>query len=439
MARGNARTILSLDRYARILGVNPAHFNQLGTGDDDVPMPFEARCKDVWFQHDWQNSDRVGRDDLARQIETAEEDIASSLGFWPGPVWIEKEVHPFPRHFYRDVYDSGLNVRWQRKSIQPRWSKLIEAGRRAVTFIANAEELGGELTYSDEDGDGYEETATITVPTTETQPCEIKAYWPDEDGDPEFEIRDPRSVSIVGGTATLVFFSWQLVPLDLWEAFPTVNNPLAPLKINDPANRLTEVDVYREFSDFSQPSSQFFWENRPRNIHPLFDAQCNNCNGNGCPACSLESLDGCLFVRDVDLGIAVPVPASFDEESQSWSEQNFVNCRAPDQTKIWYRAGELDEKFLSGRSCEPLKQKWAEAIAWLATARLYRPFCSCGTVEKFQSNMRRDLAKTEPDGTSYVTTEADLDNPFGTRKGEVMAWRRVNKLARIRPHVAVIA
>ena len=439
MARGEEATLLSLDRYARILGVNPAHFNGLGTGDNDVPMPFEGQCRDIWFQHDWQNSDRIGRDELSRQIRTAEEDIAAELDFYPAPFWIEKEVHPFPRPFRPAQYDIGLNNRWQRKSIIPKWGKLIEAGRRAVTLLALPTEAGGTLVYSDEDGDGYEETATISIVTTVTEACEIKAYFPGESGDPEFEIRDPRSVTVSGGTATIVFFSWQLVPLALWERFPTINKPLEPLKINDTANRLTAVDVFREFSDFSQPSAQFFWENRPRNIHPFFDSFCSFCNGSGCPTCSLQSLDGCLFVRDVDLGIVVPVPASFDADTGTFTELPFLDCRAPDQVKLFYRAGEIDQKFLAGRSCEPLKLFWAEAIAWLATARLNRQFCSCGTVEKFQANMRRDLAKTEPDGTSYVTTEDDLANPFGTRKGEVKAWRRVSKLAQNRPHIAVIA
>lgn len=438
MARAEEVTLLSLDRYARILGVNPAHFNGLGTGDSDVPMPFEASCEDIWFQHDWQNSDRVGRDDLARHIRTAEDDIAAELDFYPAPFWIEKEVHEYPRGFRRDAYDHGLNPRWQRKSIIPKWGKLIEAGRRAVTLLALPTEAGGTLVYSDEDGDGYEETATISIVTTETNACEIKVYFPGESGDPEFEIRDPRSVNVSGGTATIVFFSWQLVPLDLWERFPTVNKPLATLKINDPVNRLTAVDVFREFSDFSQPSAQFFWENRPRNIHPFFDSFCSSCDGQGCPACTLQSLDGCLFVRNVDLGIVVPVPASFDAETGEFTELPFVQCRQPDQVKLFYKAGDIDQRFLAGRTCEPLKHRWAEAIAWLATARLNRQFCSCGTVEKFQANMRRDLAKTEPDGTSYVMSDEDLSNPFGTRKGEVMAWRRVSKLTQTRPHYATI-
>jgi hypothetical protein len=52
-------------------------------------------------------------------------------------------------------------------------------------------------------------------------------------------------------------------------------------------------------------------------------------------------------------------------------------------------------------------------------------------------DLRSDLSVTGgPLG--YNITLEDLSNPFGTRKGAVLAWRRISKLARKVARVAVI-
>jgi hypothetical protein len=153
-----------------------------------------------------------------------------------------------------------------------------------------------------------------------------------------------------------------------------------------------------------------------------------------------------MYVRDVDQGIGVPVPGEYDEDEGIWTEQAFVECRAPDQVKVWYYAGDLDPLYLQHttptsavrRRCDPLSNYWAEAIAWLATARLERNFCGCKQVTAFVNNLRRDMSSFPPDGTSFTLSEDILNNPFGTRGGEIRAWRKIGKLATRVAEVAVI-
>ena len=153
-----------------------------------------------------------------------------------------------------------------------------------------------------------------------------------------------------------------------------------------------------------------------------------------------------MHVRDVDQGIGVPVPGEYDEDEEIWVEQSFIECRAPDMVKVWYYAGDLDRLYLQHttptstvrRRCDPLSNYWAEAIAWLATARLERNFCSCKQETAFVNNLRRDMSSFPPDGTSFTLSEAMLDNPFGTRGGEIRAWRKIGKLADRVAEVAVI-
>lgn len=417
-------TLLSLPRYARIMGINPAHFyGATAASLNPAVFPLGNSCSGIWFQYAWQAADQVSREDLARAIYDAEQDIARGLGFWPAPVWIAKEVHPWPRFYRREYVNvSGLNVRGQRQSVPARWGKFIEAGRRAVTSIGTATTGGGSLAYTDEDGDGFYETATITLATSLTDACEIKAYHTGQGGAQAWEIRPARSKTISSGNVTIVFDAWLLIDPGLW-ALPPTDAGASALDISDVSNFVTSVDVYREYADFTQASAEFYWEPDPTTLLPV----CAVCDGSGCPACRFTTQTGCLHVRDTDAGIVVPQPATYDSDAGQWDQAAFSVCRDPDQVKLWYRAGDIDDRYLAGVSCEPLSDFYAHAIAWLATARLERPFCTCGNVEALAKNLREDLAFVGE--ASYQNGPDVLSNPFGTRRGEVMAWRRIGRLA----------
>lgn len=422
MARASTPTLLGLDRFAKIAGISPAHFNQTGAVSlDPAIFPLDNRCDDIWFQHSWQSADNISREDLARAIYDAEQELAREVGYKLAPQWVANEVHNYPRPFYRDVFGVGMNVRGQFKSIKPRYGKFIGAGRRATTLIGDSV----TVVYTDPDGDGFFDTATITTPTTLTDVCELKVYFEDEAGAQEWEIREPRSKAIVGANVVFTFDSWLFVDPDLWEQYPDSDGNPTQIDISTVANFVTEIDVYREFTDFTQASAQFFWERQPvRNVNQIF---CGSCGGVGCEQCTLITQDGCLHVRNVKTGIAVPVPATFDVTDNRWEGATWTECREPDQVKLWYYAGELDERFLRDETCQPLSDWWAHTIAWLATARLERPFCSCGNVTAWADDLRQDLAFTGTDTSFFITTEMINQNPFGTRRGEVKAWQRVAK------------
>ncbi len=426
MPRASTPTLLAIDRYAQLLGINPAHFSSAARTD---LMPIKASCSDIWLQWSWMDADRVSREDLAYAISEAEEEIAQQLGYWPAPKWIDDEMHSFPRHHRRTVVGSGVNVRGFRKGLRAKWGKFIQAGQRGLTLIGDST----VPVYSDEDADGLDETATVTVAAGSlTDTCEIKVYFEDEAGAQEWEIRPPRTVTLTGGNFVLTFWTWQFIDPDLWEAL-TTNEEFTAIDFTDAGNLVGNVDVYREFTDFTEISAQLFWEHES----VALGACCASCSGSGCPSCTLTTQDGCIHVRDVDTGLIVPIAASYDEDEEQWVEQTFSECREPDQIKIFYYAGELDNRYLRGAICDPLSHFWAQTIAWLATARLERPFCSCANVQALADELRIDLAFSGRDG-GYLMSEETLANPFGTRKGEIRAWQRVAKFARRRSKVAVL-
>jgi len=428
MARASTHTLLSLDRYAKILGVNPVHFAGATAGEF---FPLHNRCSDIWLQHGWMFADSVSREDLALAIRDAELDIANELGFWPAPTWTVQEIRQYPRHHRPDAYRyGGRNVRGQMLSVLAEYGKVIQAGQRAVTLVGTATAAGGELVYSDADGDGFTERATITLPTTLTDASRVKVFITGYGGAPIWEIRDPWYKEISGGNVEIRFYVWQMIRPELWEVYPTTATMDGPqaIDLTDLTNLVQSVEVYREYTPTNGVSATFYWEPTPSDS--LIDGLCGLCGGTGCEACTLTTQNGCLHVRDANRGVVVPQPATYDEDTAAWSGDCFAKCRDPDFVKVWYYSGGFDQGFLAGHTLDPLPQVWANAIAWLATARLERPFCSCGNVlalcQKWQDNLAA-VSSTQQQAQSYQNAPDVLSNPFGSRLGEVMAWRRVRR------------
>ena len=57
-----------------------------------------------------------------------------------------------------------------------------------------------------------------------------------------------------------------------------------------------------------------------------------------------------------------------------------------------------------------------------------RPICACDTANREWYRWQQDLARTNKDDELYTVSPQDLNNPFGTRRGHVWAWRQVLNL-----------
>lgn len=432
MARSDFYTLLSLDRYARIMGIDPVRFNgcsPINLADGSIIFPIYNDTQNIWPQYSWQHVDSISRDQLAREIRTAEEDIARFLNYWPAPVWVSKEMHTYPKYYRGDQYGIGVNNRGQYKTINARYGKFIAAGRRAVT--ACDEDVA--VVYSDPDGDGFDELATITATVDcTTDSCELKVYYVDKSGAQEWEIRDPISKTLAAGTLTVTYNTWQMVDPDVWNAFPTNENDNSGtgIDLTDAGNLITDVDVYYEFTDFTQASAVFYWENLPTTLTVLgaFTGICSSCDGTGCAACELNTQNGCLHFRDVENGVVVPVPANYSDDDSQWNATSWTQCREPDSVKIWYYAGELSERYRRVEVCDPLSDYLADVIAKLATARLERPFMANNNAQALQKDYRRDRALSVLNTDSYFISDEYQSNPFGTRGGEIYAYQRLKHL-----------
>ena len=399
MARSQTRTWLSLDRWAEIIGVSPLHFNGL---DSSILKPAIV-CGDAWQQYAWQHADQVSREDVGIAIRDAERKIAGEVGYNLLPDWTVDERHRTVRPSDPLFYSNGVNVRGQRKSIDANWGYLISGGIKGKTII----EAGAAVVRSDEDGDGYDETMTVTAPTTVTSLDEIRVFYPGENGSELWEVR-PIKVSLLANVATITFKSWQLVD-------PTLQERINANAIDAEAagSYLTTVDVYRIFND-PQYQVEMLWE------QPF----CASCGGTGCTECTEGSQNGCLMVRDNRLGTVVYSPATWDAEDQSFDQSEYWTPRDPDRLRLWYYSGWQDTQLERPRN--NLDPYWETAIAYYAASLLDRPTCGCSNVTEFVKMWRKDKALVNEDG-SFQITQSQMDNNFGSREGALYAFRRTRE------------
>lgn len=401
MAIATTRTLLPLDRFAAIAGIHPCHFNQVTIAD----LAPATVCDMPVVKYSWQNADAVGREEIAQAIADAEAILELHAGFSPAPRWVADERVPGIRPLWPELFNGNArNVRGMATSLRTKLGYVISGGIEGKTLIQSAD----AIVYTDPNGDGYFETATIITPTTVLEPEEIAIYYPGKSGQDAYEIR-PIQVTIAGSNATIVCRREQLVLESLQESFDA-----RAVDGLDNANFLTTVDVYRHYNNPEQ-QVQFMWEGCA-------------CNGEGCAACSHATQYGCLLARDYKLGIVVPHPATWDPTSNAFDTSCYSVSRAPEQARLWYYAGYRDM-----RSSTPnisMSSEWERAVTYLALSLLDRPLCACKPLEAFVSYWKEDLSYNQAStavSTSFTLSRRRLDNPIGTTRGALNAWRLIQR------------
>lgn len=378
MARASTKTMLSLDRFAAIVGIHPLHFNQV-----ELPnLEGNAQiCGLPILQYSWQNADRVGREEVAQAIAMAEDYICHNLGFKLLPTWEQDEITT-PRGRYTPL--------------RTRWKYVISGGVEGKSLIDD----NVAITYSDSDSDGYEETATISFTTTVTDPDEIAVFYPDVDGDDAYEIR-PITVAIDtdADLATVVCRREQLVILSAQEDMLDTRS----VDGQDDSKFLTVVDVYRRYND-------------PSNMGSLISFS-GGCCASGCSACQYTSSAVCLSVANARNGIVNISPGTWDEEDTTYIHANL--CALVSKADLRYRAGASD-----ARSKVKLKPEWERAVAYYALSFLDRPLCRCNSLSAFSDYWRQDIAKRE---FGFNASQALLNCPLGTTRGAINAWRLIQR------------
>jgi len=408
-------TKLPLARWFRLIGVHPSHAAGIFFGNSPTV------CQQPWMQHPFQAVDRVGREEVAVAIAQAEADIERVLGYRLLPSWEVDEWRPTERPYRPELFNlSGTDVRGFAQTVEANWGYFISGGIRSTPELRVSD---APITYTDGDLDGYFETATVTAPVAAgTDPCEIHVYYPESNvfvpsgGLVEWEIR-PIEVSITGAIATITFRRDLAVIPEVWNDYfpPADDSHLRGVDGAVAANFLRVCDVYRVYND-PQTQASFLWE--------PFGSSCG-CSS-GCVLCAYSTQTGCLMVRGDPRQSIIPYrPGSWDADTLSFTSEAWSECRQPDIVRLYYYAGWRDKRL----SCNTVRMDpdLERIVAYYAAALLDRPICECNNVTAWVDHWQRDMAIPGEEGLR--ASEADLDNPFGTRRGAVFAWKRVKQMA----------
>lgn len=398
MARADTYTLLSLDTWARIMGISPWEFNQF---TDPIPNRTNA-CQQTFFQYEWQR-DYLSREEIARAIAQAEQLIADELNYWPAPLYITNETlnaARTPLDYYTDpllwrpwgiLYGGWHYWRVNRALFQTKYHKVQGGGTLARTLIGAA-----NVAYSDTDGDGINDTATITIAVSTTDTNEIAAYFnaTDRMNNPLLEtwrIR-PVRVTISGGTATIVGSATLFVKPTF-----TYGVDVEPLTATDSTVYVTSVDVYRVYTDTTQTGTAY-WQ------PPGGDCYDEPC------AIEAESIS-CLLDRNGQAG----------QVGVGFSADRCLNWRQPDSINISYLAG---VPLVNG----DMDTQYAQVVAKLASGLLPNLSCGCERSDRIVSYWRQDVTEPGPDYTPRQLSPLELESRFGFTRGALFAWKWVNNL-----------
>lgn len=391
---------LPLDRWREHFGYDPLHFWQLA----GPKAPVNSQCMTLVYEYAWQNAQRAGRSDIRRAIDEAERKLRDTLGYRVSPAYVETTL-PWPRLADTRLQRfTPIDSRLHYLSVQ-----LHEGFIRAIGAEALASQGDAPVTLLDRDGDGVPDafSATLIAPTAPTADAEVVAYFVAADRydgsalGPRWEI-EPISVTITGNQITVTGASWLLVKPILYQRRRTQPD----LDAANAANYAADIELAIRSTDAAQ-AGYVRWE------QPPYPTGLNCCAGPG-----TQSFDG-AELRDARRGVVAPILPSSALGWAWWAGM----CREPDTVTLRYRAG-----------VEPTDD-WRTVIARLAAAELALPICACDGANQelytWQFDLSRAAGKMDE---QFQISGANLDCPWGTRRGHVYAWHMVNPRRQMRAH-----
>lgn len=418
-------TALSLDEWRRAFGIHPYHFWGMA---DSSRLAVNAQCNDVTYSYAWQGEDEAGRFEIAEAIARAEAKLLQELRFRVAPQYVEATL-PWPRlGDTRMARTLAANTRGNWLSVALPEGEVIDCGVEQLTLLGTP-----AITYSDPNGDGVNELATFTQATTATDPSQIAVYFAAADrvnGDPvaePYRIR-PLAVTIAGGVATIKGDAWLFVAPILSEGFDVQTvNPA------DTGVLVTTAEVYtrttnQDSTDVASSQGVIIWETRP--CHGWWCC-CTSClpspyGGSPFDPDAIARAVARVGIRNARVGLVDPAAATYDATAGTWASLSWGVCWEPDRVTVRYLAG---RPLVNGRVAQDL----AIVTARLAAAEVGRPICGCREANRELYRWQTDLARTSgANDEAYAITPEDLNNPFGTRRGHVEAWKYVQAQRRLR-------
>lgn len=421
-----------LDNLRQFLNANPWHFWGLSSS---TLMPLTSGCNGLIRESSWQDADAISRQDMRRALVAAEDKLHSRLGFSIAPRYVEKTI-PYPRpyaisnQYLAPVASDG---RWIPLKV-PDEGYIQAMGVETLTLIDD----DVAIVYSDDDGDGIQETFTLSVATTVTDPLQIAVYFSSTErwnGDPvseEWRIQ-PVRVSITAGVATIKGRRWLCVKPALYQGANNVKRTDSDgLALATASNFATTLDVYRRWTNgdgttIATSQGVLTWETPP---YPagVWGWCCGSGTPNSTDPAAIATAIARVGIRNAEFGIVTPGEALYDTTEAAWRGQPWDGCREPDRVTLRMLSGLPLINETRSPDIGNIPSIYRDVVCLLAIAEMSAITKSCDAMTRQLHYYQQDLARTDAGNENFgAISQADLTNPFGTRRGHIMAWRQVKE------------
>lgn len=400
MARASVNTLLPLDQWASMLGIDPWIFN----GYDPLKIYGQQRsrdCQDAWYQYTYQGK-FLSREEVAHTIATAEEVIAREINFWPGPKYIEGETQIMRRP--RQNRPSSLYTqRFQWKSVTTDYYKVIQPGKERfelleanVPVTRDSNNLRALFQAEFSNPNDYPAEELFLVFTSQARG--------DYPVDQTFIIRpliktknDLTSAVVFNGPQYLLAPPAQLDNFQQTKLDPT-----------DPNNFTNFADVYRRWYDTS------YTEDNPAQGEATWLVPEGGPFPIGCEVnCDVYKAPICVQNNDADSGVVrIKVEPKNWPLTYPWGQVGF------DKVTLNYLAGVPYEH-------ERMDYFWADVVTKLATAMLPAEQCGCDRHNAILRYWR--MLPSQGDENARPLTIEELNNPFGVGRGAIYTFHRLSR------------
>jgi hypothetical protein len=349
------------------MAINPCAWNQVVNPE----KPYPTHCRATWVQYGWYDYEKgliVGREDIASAIATAEEMLSHALAFPIAPTYVNSDevLWIYPRS------SASLIL----PTLTTNNGYVLEPGREAFTEVA----LFAPVVYTDRDGDGVNDTATITITAAQLATAgaswyELAVYYPEPyldfylfGMDDTQRIRPLKIVlNPTTGAVTISGNRCQFVRPDLWLNDNDIRQDLD-------TNFVSYVNVYRRYTDPSQQAQI------------VYRTGVGSC-GEG--ACAESCQAACMQVTDKRLGEVKVSPATYS--SGSFIPASFTDT--PHAVRLWYLAGYHRQRngFAKWIEADWMEPRLAKAIVALSLADIPDNICGCSQTRQLYAQWTEEM------------------------------------------------
>lgn len=348
---------------------------------------------------------------FAEQLSLAETQIANEIGTFIMPQNVCNESIEITHDYRVEYRKNGPKMPVTNQTFKTKYSCVIDYGQYEINTVGT-----GAVTYLDIDGDGFTELARIDFDNSAGHdPNDLKLFFQDF-YEYDNEICPVRYTETNGNTLSLFVDSWNMVDPTIYTRRNFTTTQTTPDACSE-ENFVSTVDVGKLQKNTCNPDGYLYY------TKPNCGADCEEYS---VPFCAVPVKDKSSGYFKISLG-------NIDEETGCFVDG--INCDigyGSELTRVeinYYAGCQTCESNITTNiaTCNLLKR----AALLMAVSRVSILNCceNCGGYGDQWNNYQKDVnyfSRTGEDRFNYPNSLRS--NPFGSRLGEIEAWRIIKNL-----------